>query len=246
LSEMDNNQLTSRPGYSINPDLEPQKSNNFELGVKGSLVNLESEIMRKMYFDITFFKYIIRDEIVPFVLSQKTYFRNAARTNKTGLEVGVKCEPIEGIELTTNYIYANFNYEDYLATIYGPSGTTQEDYTNNVVPSVPKHILNLILNYEFELTEHVSGLLQWDCDYISGMFVNDKNSESAPAYFYGNFLAGTSLALGDAALVAYAGVSNIFDRRYVGFININDFNGRYYEPGEPRSLFMGLKINYQF
>ena len=43
----------------------------------------------------------------------------------------------------------------------------------------------------------------------------------------------------------YAGIHNIFDRRYAGSINVNEFYGRYYETGEPRSIYAGLKISYR-
>ena len=47
-------------------------------------------------------------------------------------------------------------------------------------------------------------------------------------------------------IVLYAGENNIFDKRYVGFININDYYGRYYETGEPRSFYSGLNISLKF
>ncbi len=229
----------------MNPDLKPQSSDNFEFGIKGNLVNAESEFMRKLFFEITFFRYLIKDEIVPFVISQKTYFRNAARTNRTGIEAGIKSEPFEGIELTTNYVYADFTYDDYPASVVGPSGVTLEQYAGNFVPSVPRHILNLILNYEFDISENISGLLLWDCDYITKMYVDDRNSESSPPYFYGNVMAGINVSVGQINVVAYAGSNNIFDKRYAGFISVNDFYGRFYEMGEPATIYSGLNISYR-
>jgi iron complex outermembrane recepter protein len=246
VSELDNNYTTSNTGYTLNPDLKPQTSQNFELGVKGNILNKKSEFMRKVKFEVTFFDYVVRDEIIPFTSNQNTFFRNATRTNRLGLEVGFFCEPFEGIELVTNYTYTNFKYQDYSAVIKGPSGDHLEVYSNNTVPSIPSHIFNLILNYEFELSENINGLLQWDCDYLTKMYVNDNNTESAPGYFYGNVMAGINLTLGKVNTILYLGANNIFDRRYVGYININDFFGRYYETGEPRSLYSGLNISYKF
>ena len=86
LSELPNTPLSSNIKYSLNPDLNAQQSDNFEFGLKGDIINPESEVMRKLFFEVTFFNYIIKDEIVPFIINQKTYFRNAARTNRTGVE----------------------------------------------------------------------------------------------------------------------------------------------------------------
>ena len=245
LSELANTPLSSNIGYSINPDLQPQKSLNWELGLKGNLINPGSEFLRKLFFDITWFDYRIRNEIIPFVISQQTYYRNAAKTARKGLEVGIKSEPFEGIELTFNYVYMNFAYDRYLATIYGPSGTTLEDYSGKTVPAVPGHILNFILNYEFEISESFSGLVQWDSDDIGRMYVDDGNSVSAPAYFYGNLMAGINFRLGGMNAIAYAAASNLFDKRYTGFININDFNQRYFNAGEPRRITVGLRLSQQ-
>lgn len=245
ISELANTRFSSNIGYTLNPDLDAQKSRNFELGIKGNLVNPESEFMKKLFFEATFFNYIINDEIVPFVINFNSYYRNAAKTNRTGVEVGIKSEPIEGIELTTNYTFTHFRYDDYKATIPLPSGDTTVTYKGNTVPSVPKHILNLILNYEFEISDNVSGLLQWDCDYITEMFTDDGNTERLPSFFYGNAMAGINLSLGDIGMVAYIGMNNIFDKRYVGFVNINDLDGLTRETGEPRTLYSGLRITYK-
>ena len=243
LSEMANTPLSSNIKYSLNPDLEPQTSRNFEFGIKGNIIRPEEEFLRKLFFEVTFFNYKIKDEIVPFIINQLTYYRNAGKTNRTGVEVGIKSHIFPELELTTNYTYANFFYEDYTTTLYGPSGTTMVDYTGKVVPSVPKHILNVILNYEFEISEMFSGLLQWDCDYVSLMYVNDANSESVSPYFYGNVMAGINGSANSINAVFYVGLNNIWDKRYVGYITVNDYYGRYYETGEPRNVHMGLNVS---
>jgi len=246
VSELDNNYTTSNIKYTLNPDLKPQKSQNFEFGIKGNMTNKKSEFMRKLRFEATFFDYVVRDEIVPFTINQNTFFRNAIRTNRIGLEFGFMCEPFEGIELVTNYTLTDFKYKDYRAVIQGPSGNYLEEYSENSVPSIPKHILNFILNFELELSEDINGLLQWDCDYLSKMYTNDANTASSPGYFYGNVMGGINFTIGNVNTILYLGVNNIFDRRYVGYININEFYGRYYETGEPRSFYSGLNVAYRF
>jgi iron complex outermembrane recepter protein len=244
LSEMANTPFSSNPQYSINPDLGPQRSQNFELGVKGNFVDPDAEFMRKLFFDVTFFTYLVDNEIVPFVINQQSYYRNTAATRRTGLEIGLKTHPLDDVELTVNYVYMRFRYRSYPATIYGPSGTTEEDYSGLPVPSIPRHIVNLILNYELEISDEVSGLLQWDCDYIDRMSVNDANTASSAGYFYGNMMAGINFPLLTATATGYVGVNNIFDRRYAGFININEYYGRYFETGEPRMVYAGLKLSH--
>lgn len=248
-SELNNNIFTSNNGLtSINPDLNPSKSNNFEIGLKGNLVNRKkTEWFRKALFDVTFFNYIIKDDIVPYFISGKSYFRNAAKTNRTGVELGFKAEPYEGVELTTNYIYTHFKYKEYDALVYDVSGNLiHQDYSNNMMPSYPSHIFNFILGYEYEISKNVNGLIQFDCDYLTKMFVDDRNSQSTSPYFYSNPMAGINILLGKFNILGFLGANNIFDKRYAGFININDFYNRFYQAGEPRNIYGGLNISYKY
>lgn len=243
LSEMSNNILSSNISYSINPDLDPQKSNNFELGIKGNIVNRESEFMSKVFFEVTYFNYLIKDEIVPYIINLKTYFKNAAQTRRTGVEIGCMSEPFEETELTINYTYTDFYYEKYISEIFTPTGMETADYSNKKVPSVPQNIFNFILVKELELSEELSGLIIWDCDYITKMYVNDKNDESNSSYFYGNFMLGLTYSNNKYDLTGFFGMNNIFDKRYVSYINLNDYYGKYYETGEPRVFYAGLNFN---
>jgi iron complex outermembrane receptor protein len=159
-----------------------------------------------------------------------------------GIEAGIKTHPFKEVEMTVNYCYTQFKYKDYRVNVETPQGPVVADFTDNVVPSIPRHIFNFIFAHEFEITENLSGLALWDCDYISEMYVDDANSDKSPPYFYGNFMVGATFTLGDLSAVLYGGMNNIFDRRYAGFININDFAGRYYETGEPRTGYAGVKF----
>jgi iron complex outermembrane receptor protein len=246
LSELNNTPVSSNLKYTLNPDLDAQQSGNFEFGIKGNIINKKSEFMRKLFFEVTFFDYRLKDEIVPFVINQVSYFRNAAKTNRTGVECGFKSEPFKGMDLIINYTRTNFKYDEYKATIYTPSGTYVEDYSGNFVPSVPQNIFNFILEYELEINEQISGLLVWDCDYLTKMYVNDKNSESTSEYFYGNFMAGITFNFRNFGAIFYLGGNNIFDKRYTGFVNTNDYFGMYYSMGEPRNFYSGLNISYRF
>lgn len=247
-SELDNFIYTKNPVVSLNPDLNPQKSKNFELGIKGNIINKKhSEWFRKTLFDFTFFNYNISDEIVPINLSTKTYFRNAAKSNRTGLELGFQSEPLERVELTINYIYTHFKYNQYDALVFDSVGNPfHEDYSNNVMPSYPSHMINFILGYEYEISEKIDGILQFDCDYATKMYVDDKNSHSTSPYFTINPMAGINITIGHVNILGYIGANNLLNRKYVGFININDHFGRFYELGEPKNLFGGLNISYKF
>ncbi len=253
-TELENFPYSSNNGFTtLNPDLQPQTSRNYELGIKGNIINKKSETFRKSFFEFTFFNTRVDNEIIPFIISDKSYFRNAAQTNRTGLECGVKIEPVDRLEVTVNYTYTHFRYGQYISRTYDATGNPVDvDYSGNTVPAVPKHLANFILNYEYEISKKIEGLLQFDCDYVSRMFVDDQNTESTGSYFYTNSLVGVNFILKSFNILLSGGVNNMFNKTYVGFININanpEFQvgqRRYYEPGEPRSFYANLNLGYRF
>lgn len=120
----------------------------------------------------------------------------------------------------------------------------EQNYSGNIVPSVPKHNLNLAFTYEKPITTSLDFYSKISYQYVSGMYVNDKNSERTSSYTLLNFLIGIDKRFGKINFLLSGGVNNIFDKRYVGFININSITGRFYELGEPRMYFLNLNIGY--
>ncbi len=62
-----NNEMDSYdPEYLYNLQLEPQKSKNFELGIKGNRLKMEQDLFRKIQFEATVYNIFIDNEIIPF------------------------------------------------------------------------------------------------------------------------------------------------------------------------------------
>lgn len=252
-SELENFVFSSNNVPTLNPDINPQTSKNFELGIKGNVFNRGSEFMKKALFEFTFFNTRVDDEIIPFSITDKVYYRNAGQTNRLGLECGMKVEPIERMDVIVNYTYTNFKYTKYLAKSYDSQVNQIEvDYSGNRVPAVPQHLVNFIVEGEPRISKDLEGLLIFDCDYAGRMFVDDGNTESTSPYFFANVMAGLNYTGKNFNMILSAGVKNIFNRRYIGFISINANpeatvgNRRYYEPAEPRNYYITLNTSYKF
>lgn len=252
-NEMDNYPTSSNPGVSLNPDLNAQKSKNFEIGVKGNIRNPQRSFFNNISFETTFFNIMIEDEIVPFEVYGDVFFRNAAKTNRTGVEVGAGVDIVSGLNLQTSYTFSNFVYDEYIALTVNEDQTfEEEDFSGNVAPSVPKHNLFAALSYTHPFTEQITGFIRGSMRYVSSMYVNDANyfSESDPgttdAYTMLNAGIGLDMVFGKFNLLLTGGVNNIADKVYVAFININSTNGQFYEAGEPRNFYAGLNLGYAF
>lgn len=245
-NELDNFPLSSDNGSGVlNPDLKPQLSFNTELGAKGRLRIEDSPIFSDNTFDLTFFSNVIRDEIIPFEVYGSVYYRNAGKTWRRGFEFGSDSKLLLGFKLRTSYTFSYFKYVEYVAqSIDQNQNVTERNFAGNFVPSVPKHNLNLALLYEQKIFNNSSFFSKISYQYVSGMFVDDYNTEKTDSYNLTNIMLGIDQQFGKFNILLSGGINNIFNKKYVGFININSTTGRFYELGEPRMYFLNLNLGY--
>ncbi|TAK65926.1 MAG: TonB-dependent receptor, partial [Bacteroidetes bacterium] len=231
----------------FNPDLKPQKSKNFEIGIKGNLLFLDEEIFKSVYFDVTFFNSKIEDEIVPFEVFGDVFYRNAAKTNRSGLEVGLNAELYKGLRLKSSYTLSDFTYDAYEArTIHNDSTVTVASFSDNHVPSVPEHNFSLAVLYENRLNESLTGFLKLNYNNVSGLYTDDGNTEKSEGYAVMNSTLGFDWIISRFQVIFSCGMNNMFNKTYVAFVNINSAQKEYYEVGEPRNFFTGFNISYTF
>ncbi len=246
-NELDNYPSSSDPSVSINPDLEAQKSQNFEIGIKGNLKYPYEQFFSNILFEATFFSSVIEDEIVPFEVFGNVFFRNAAQTTRRGLEVGVDVDVLPWFNFQTAYTFSDFSYDTYEAlTIDENLDTTTQNFSGNEVPSVPKHNIYLALSFNQEFSPGITGFIRGSFRHVTGMYVNDANSDKTDDYSLLNAGIGLDMVFGNFNLLISGGVNNIFDKVFVGFISINSSTGRFYEAGEPRNFYAGINLGYAF
>ena len=250
-NELDNYPTNSNPNLLLNPDLKPQESRNFELGIKGNVLRPKADMFTSLYFEVTFFNSRINDEIVPFEVFGDVFFRNSAQTNRSGLEFGGTLELVKGLRLKTAYTLSDFSYDSYTARTtevdsLGDIVTIDRDFSGNIVPSVPEHNVSISLFYDHALTENITGFVKGTSQTISGMYTDDQNSDQTEGYHVLSSSAGLDFKFQGFNLLLLAGVNNITDHTYVGFININSAAGEFYEAGEPKNFFGGINLGYAF
>jgi iron complex outermembrane receptor protein len=154
---------------------------------------------------------------------------------------------LSGLRYQLSYTYSDFVYDSYEAlTVDQNLNSVYQDFGGNIVPTVPEQNVFTSLSYAHPFTENITGFVKGSYRYISGMFVDDANSDKTEAYSLLNFGIGADLVFGRFNLLLNAGVNNIMDEVYVAFININSNNGRFYEAGEPINYYGGLNLGYAF
>jgi len=245
-NELDNYPVSSRPTKSMNPDLKPQKSKSFEIGIKGNLVFPDADVFRVVHFEATFFNTRIEDEIVPFEVFGDVFFRNSAKTNRTGFELGTTADIVRGLVFKCAYTLSDFSYETYIARSIeiDTNGAVVKDrnFGGNVVPSAPKHNLSLSVSYERAIVENFTGFTKVNYIAISGMHTDDANSERTQGYRLVNLSAGFDMLLGRLNILLSGGVNNLLNKTYVAFVNINSDRKEFYEVGEPRNYYVSMNF----
>ena len=229
------NELAYRPGgvAGLNFGLEPAHSNNFELGAK--LVALPGWRVAGALFRVN-----TQDEIVVRSNVQgRSAFGNAGTTRRQGAELALDWEPAPalGLSLAATALDARFT-APFLTC--GPPPCALPDVTvaaGNRLPGVPAYTAFAQLRWS-------PGVADWRIEWRaqSAMYVDDRNSATAPGYGVINVAVARSLSLGAVSARAFLRVNNVADKRYVGAVIVNEANRRHYESAPGRNWLVGIDL----
>jgi iron complex outermembrane receptor protein len=64
----------------------------------------------------------------------------------------------------------------------------------------------------------------------------------APQLMQPNLIAERAHSARAGRIAGKASLDNVFDRRYVGSVVVNESNGRYFEAGAGRTLLVGVRL----
>ncbi len=246
------NELDSpNPGFLFNTDLKPQESQNLEVGVKGRLFQHNSKWFKRVLFEATGFYIVVNSEIVPYEILGDVFYRNAAKTHRLGTELGGLVEIWENLNFEASYTWSHFRYKTYEARTIeldtlGNFIQTDQNFAGNIVPSIPIHNLYMALSYAHPLGRHFNIFAKLSYQGISGLWVDDANTDETAPYSLLNSVLGVDMRFGKFNLMLSGGVNNMFDAVYVGFTNTNSADKRYFEAGAPRDYFISLNVGYRF
>lgn len=219
------------PGFV---DIASQDAWTAELGTRGARGVLA--------WDITIFRAWIDGEMLQFStdtnIPASTF--NADDTIHQGLEAGFHLTmlkdrtPSGGDRLTLNgaYSFNDFKFD----------GDAQ--FGNNILPVVPRHVMNTELRYEQKDRFHVALSLEW---VPKGPFVDYANTMRSSDYAVLGVSAGVTLMPG---ITAYVDMQNLADKKYASnfaaIISAQDpgTNLNIFYPGDGFGVFAGIKAEF--
>ena len=211
----------------LNPETEPQKSLNHELGLRG-------ELNSGIDYDFTLFWVDVRDELVPYELTgpdDRTFYRNAGDTTRKGFEAAAGWFFSPSWRAETALTLANYNFNEYR------SGG--DVYDGNRLPGLPEQV------WSNRLTWHGLGgtFATLETRYIGDMVADDANNVKVDDYWLVNLRGGNTLYAGRTLLLkGFAGVRNLGDENHFANVRIHASNDRYFEPASGRTWYAGLEF----
>lgn len=222
-------ELVNRPDDQggLNPDIEPQKAVNYEIGVKGVA-------LKRVRYELALFFIDLEDELISFEENGRTFFRNAGESRRCGVELGLGAQIFEGLRASFAYTYLNAEFDEFLK-----DGV---DLEGNEVPGLPEHQVHGELFYQHALGFY-GGL---DILYVSDFFVTDENTEQNDSYVVANLRLGYEHLWENWLIAPFFGVQNLFDESYNSNVRINAFGGRFFEPGPELNLYGGFTVAYNW
>lgn len=221
-------EFVNNPGQSggLNEELDPTRGVGGEFGARGTLgsATLEGSI----------YVTSLDDELVPFKdASQdgRTFFRNAGSSTYWGFEAAGTVPILgKGVSARASYTYLDATFDDFQVD--------DEVFDGNRIPGVASHKAEVLIRWTGR-----SAFAELRGDYVGTIAVNDSNLEESPDYGLADLRAGvTGLDIGRWSAAPFAGVNNLFDKRYAAAVAVNAFGGRFFEPGPGRSYYLGVSL----
>ncbi len=234
------NELAYRSGggTGLNFGLQPAASHSVEFGVKARPAGLGD-------WTAAVFQTGTTHEIVTQTnTGGRATFQNAGATQRQGLELAWSQRLLGDWRLQAAYTLLDASYRDAYTTC-----TATPCAVANVVVPAGSRIPGIARSAGYAAVSWApasgwrGGL---EARTLSKVDVNDVNSDAAAAYTVASAHVGYLLQAGPLALNAFVRVDNLFNRRYVGSVIVNEGNSRYFEPAPARSALASVSVSAGF
>lgn len=210
-------------GSGLNLALAAARSNNLELGSKWRWAGDNS-------VELAWFQADTRDELaVDSSTDGRTTYRNRGRARRRGVEAELQLTlaPRWQAHLAYTWLDARF------ARALEGSGTR--------IAGVPRSALDASLRWGGPRGWHA----QLQLSAAGAVVANDANTARAPGYALVDASMGYVIDSADVQVAPFVRLDNLFDRRHIGSLIVNESTGRYYEPGPGRAIYAGCRITFR-
>jgi iron complex outermembrane recepter protein len=216
----------------FNPELEPQVGITGELGARGLLGDVAA-------WEIAFFHTVLYNELVPFEVEEapgRRFFRNSGRSEREGIEATLQFSPDPAVSGRVTLSTNRARFRNY--TVDGVS------YGGNRVPGIaPYRVEGLLRLGPGSWFAEVRG------EAMASILTSDDNNPQAATHARRllDLRAGVNEAnLLGLRLSPFLGITNVLDVAYTSSVSVNAADGRYFEPGPGRAVYLGASVAVQY
>jgi iron complex outermembrane receptor protein len=213
--------------------LSTQRAWQYEVGGRARALGLD--------WDVSLYDIELRDELLnlnvqPFPGAPFTVptYRNAPRTRHAGVEAGMaftkwvgllsRGDVRDAIGARLAYTYNRFTYEE------------DPNFAGNALPGAPRHYVSAELSYQHPSGVKIVPNVEW---VPESYYVNSANTERNDAW--SNVGVRAEWALERAGAVLFASAQNLANRTYSASVQVDNAAGRFFEPADPRSFYLGMR-----
>lgn len=224
-------QTPTQSEIESNEELGPQRSLNYEIGLKG-------HFPAGHRLDLTLFSTTIKNEVVRLMDEYGgTSYDNAGRTLHRGVELSGQLQLAAHLALQANYSYSDFTFVDYQEAerVGYPAKTVLDSRDGNDLPLVPRHKYTFALSYTPPggFSARI-GTVTWG-EY----FVDTANTET----YSGFTTANCRLGYDQGRFGGFFAVDNLFDKKYAAEVT-QSYGKTGYSPAAPRVVSVGVTVRF--
>jgi iron complex outermembrane recepter protein len=232
------NELSYKPtGTGLNFGLKPAKSDHVEIGAKAFLG--PDTLLTAAVFHVK-----TKDEIAVLRNSSgRSVFQNVGGTKRDGVELALDARLPAGFGAYAAYTYLRAQYADAFLTCTATTCSTPvvPVAAGNFIPGIPRSMIYGELTWKHAPSGFSSGL---ELRHVDRVYVNDINSDAAPAYTVANLRFGFEQKFGGWQTKEFYRVDNMTDRKYAGSVIVNESLSRFFEPAPGRNHLIGVSLSY--
>ena len=184
--------------YRPTENLEPEKINAYELGIRGKFFN-DMNISLAGFFTQT------SDYIIETGIGQRLNWKNAGKVETNGFECSISKIFQNGFYATLDYTLQKSEYKQYVALV--------SDYSGKTVPLVPEHSLGAT----FGAKTKFYGAVDVSIRYIDDKYIDHNNTLILPDVVIVDANYSFQIHMMTFTLVA----KNLFDTTYAEYGKMN-------------------------
>jgi iron complex outermembrane receptor protein len=215
----------------LNPDIQPQQALNREIGVRG-------DFGAGVSYDLAVFSIRVDDEILQYeeerteegVTASRTFYENAVRTERNGVELGLKWNISYTWRVASALTLADYTFDSF-------EDREGNSFDGNRLPGLPREQWVT----EVEWRGSGQGFAAFESQYVGDLYADNSNETEVSDYWLFGVRAGDTFYFGTQSLNLYGGVRNLLDEDYFSNVRINANRAAYYEPAPERTFYVGLE-----